>query len=252
MTANTQEPYEWSASSYAQTEQKSCQGRMTTLSGQATWSTSRLEPEDGLAERPTNSGTHGHQEVLVTQQPLVYRRNIWFDNPMWSRPLTPSASYWAFPHSHIHQPATGVLNIEDVLQLQGSRLGRLSRKSGHLTPRNTTSATNHNSTTIPRGGWRPYGSNPRHNLNQSPRKQAMPFLQEMVEQQPQLAENCDEEAKSARLQVQGLARSHIAHRAMQGQEYVWRGHWYALHRDECESAQNAKQGSSASGKTLNT
>ena len=29
-------------------------------------------------------------------------------------------------------------------------------------------------------------------------------------------------------------------------------HWYALHGDEHESAQNAKQGSSASGKTLNT
>ena len=29
-------------------------------------------------------------------------------------------------------------------------------------------------------------------------------------------------------------------------------HWYALHGDERESAQNAKQGSSASGKTLNT
>jgi len=26
--------------------------------------------------------------------------------------------------------------------------------------------------------------------------------------------------------------------------------WYALHRDECESAQNTKQGSSALGKTL--
>jgi len=28
--------------------------------------------------------------------------------------------------------------------------------------------------------------------------------------------------------------------------------WYALHGDERESVQNAKQGSSASGKTLNT
>ena len=32
----------------------------------------------------------------------------------------------------------------------------------------------------------------------------------------------------------------------------WLDHWYALHGDERESVKHAKQGSSASGKTLNT
>ena len=49
--------------------------------------------------------------------------------------------------------------------------------------------------------------------------------------------------------VHSAWNSALVHHTLQG---CRRLHWYALHGDECESAQNAKQGSSASGKTLNT
>jgi hypothetical protein len=131
-------------------------------------------------------------------------------------------------------------STQSVLQLQGSGLGRLSRKPRHSSPRNTTSSATTTDQQFQRQ-QKPNSSNPRHDPHQSPRKQTVPVLQEMVEQRPQSAENCDKKAKSARVQVQGLARSRITHRATQGQEYVRRGHSRGKENTGRNSLENAAE-----------